>query len=92
MSRLNVETVRKALTTAQQSEDGRIDARTQETLENALVTIWRSIQAAPTTYVMSELEFAVFNRYRARSQFQNGTAQEAVSRYWSNRRDTNGAR
>lgn len=84
MSRQTEASVRKALTAAQESEDGIVDARTQEILENALNSVWRKIQAAPSSYVMTTLEFAVFNRYRSRTQFQNETAQTAVQRYWSN--------
>jgi hypothetical protein len=40
---------------------------------------------------MNELEFAIFNRYRARPELQNETARKAVSRYWNSRNARNGA-
>lgn len=90
MSRTVAITVRQALRIAQNSPTGQIDPQILRILEAALSQTWRNIQAQPNAYVMSDLEFAVFNHYRARPEFQNETAQKAVSRYWNNRRAGNG--
>lgn len=84
MSRTVEVTLRQALHIAQNSQNGQIDPQILQILERALARIWSNIQAQPNTYVMSALEFAVFNRYRARSELQNETARKAVSRYWNN--------
>ncbi|KAI1610327.1 hypothetical protein EDD36DRAFT_498208 [Exophiala viscosa] len=85
MSRTVVVTVRQALQVAQNSESGQIDPRILQILENALSHIWENIQKQPNSYVMTVLEFAIFNFYRARSELQNEIARKAVSRYWNNR-------
>jgi len=91
MSRTVEVTVRQALQIAQNSQSGQIDPRILQILEGALNQTWRRIQAQPNSYVMNELEFAIFNRYRARSEFQNETARKAVSRYWNSRSAGDGA-
>ncbi|EXJ79592.1 hypothetical protein A1O3_07871 [Capronia epimyces CBS 606.96] len=85
MSRTVELTVRQALNIAQNSPSGQIDPQILRLLESSLAQIWRNIQAQPNTYVMNDLEFAVFNHFRARSDFQNETARKAVSRYWNSR-------
>ncbi|KIX07523.1 uncharacterized protein Z518_02176 [Rhinocladiella mackenziei CBS 650.93] len=85
MSRTPKLTVRQALQIAQNSQTGQIDPQILQILEEALAQIWTRIQAQPNTYFMNELEFAIFNRYRGRSEFQNETARKAVSRYWNSR-------
>lgn len=85
MSRTIEVTVRQALQIAQNSSSGQIDQQFVQILENYLRQTWARIRASPETYVMSELEFAVFNHFRARAEFQNETARKAVSRYWDNR-------
>ena len=84
-------TVRQALQVAQNSQTGQIDPRVLQILERELVRIWGRIRAQPNSYVMDGLEFAVFNHYRARSEFQNETARKAVSRYWNSRSPSDGA-
>ncbi|EXJ85395.1 hypothetical protein A1O1_05759 [Capronia coronata CBS 617.96] len=91
MSRTVEMTVRQALHIAQNSPTGRIDPQVLRILERALSQIWRNIQAQPNTYVMNDLEFAVFNHYRARSEYQNETARKAVSRYWNSRSASDGS-
>lgn len=76
-------TLRQAINIAQNSQSDRLDPQVARILEEALQRIWRSIQARPNSYVMTELEFSVFNRYRSRPQFGGEVAQKAVSRYWN---------
>lgn len=90
MSRTIEATVRQALQVAQNSETGQIDPRIVQILESYLTQVWRRIQDKPDSYVMTELEFAVFNYFRARSELQNETARKAVSRYWNNRGPSDG--
>lgn len=92
MSRTVQLSLRNALQIAQNSQSEQIDPRISQILEDALAKIWRNIQAQPNSYIMSELEFAVFNRYRGRPEFQNETARKAVSRYWNSRSANNGVR
>jgi len=84
MSRTVEITTRQAIQIAQNSQDGHIDPRILKILENALCYVWRNIQRQPNTYVMTHLEFAIFNFYRALPELQNETARKAVSRYWNN--------
>ena len=51
-------------------------------LERKMAEIWQRIQARPTSYVMTRDEFAVFSYFR--SSYDNITARQAVSRFWSN--------
>lgn len=76
-------TLRQAINIAQNSQSDQLDPQVVRILEEALQRIWRSILAQPNSYVMTELEFSVFNRYRSRPQFGNEVAQKAVSRYWN---------
>ncbi|EXJ70616.1 uncharacterized protein A1O5_06687 [Cladophialophora psammophila CBS 110553] len=91
MSRTLEVTVRQALQIAQNSQTGVIDPQILQILENYLSRTWSRIQAEPDTYIMDGLEFAVFNHFRARSEFQNETARKAVSRYWNSRTASDGA-
>lgn len=75
-------TLKQALHIAQNSQSEEIDPRVLAVLEAGLKRIWRDVLARPNTYVMTKLEFGVFNRYRARPEYQNETARKAVSRYW----------
>ena len=85
MPRSNQARVRQALQIAQNSTTGQIDQQSVQTLESFLRETWTRIQAQPTSYVMTELEFAVFNHFRARATYQNETARRAVQRYWNSR-------
>ncbi|KIW72949.1 hypothetical protein PV04_01107 [Phialophora macrospora] len=91
MSRTIGLTVRQALHIVQNSSSGQIDERILQVLEDFLRETWARIQAQPDTYVMTDLEFPVFNHFRARAEFQNETARKAVSRYWDSQRPSNGA-
>ncbi|ETI28519.1 hypothetical protein G647_00969 [Cladophialophora carrionii CBS 160.54] len=91
MSRTIEVTVRQALQTVQNSSTGEVDERIHQMLEDYLRQTWSRIQAQPDTYVMTDLEFAVLNHFRARAEYQNETARKAISRYWDNIRPSNGA-
>ncbi|KIX97038.1 uncharacterized protein Z520_07152 [Fonsecaea multimorphosa CBS 102226] len=89
MSRTYETTVRQALQMAQNSPTGELDPQILQILENYLTQLWGRIQAQPETYVMTVLEFAVFNLFRARAEFQNETARKAISRYWDSHTASN---
>jgi hypothetical protein len=57
----------------------------REITERGVAMIWHRIQARPNSYVMTDLEFAVFNHYRSQPEFQTETARKAISRYWQSR-------
>ncbi|KIW35486.1 uncharacterized protein PV07_02182 [Cladophialophora immunda] len=78
MSRTPTMTVRQALQIAQNSETDELDPQILQILETFLRQLWGRIQSLPETYIMDELEFAVFNHSRARSEFQNETARKAL--------------
>ncbi|KIW44531.1 uncharacterized protein PV06_02992 [Exophiala oligosperma] len=82
MSRTIKITTRQAIQIAQNSENGSIDPIILHLLELALCRIWQNIQSEPDSYVMTQVEFAVFNYHRALPELQNETAREAISRYW----------
>jgi hypothetical protein len=63
---------------------------TEETLilEHAYTVIWNRIQTQPN-YVMTALEFKVFNYFQRRWK-GNNVAQQAVARHWATRNNANG--
>ena len=73
--------IRRALEIARDTENGLLDANVSAILQTAIGSVWRRIQAQPDTYIMTRVEFSVFNYYRSRFQ-GNNTAQRAVQRYW----------
>ena len=90
MSRSLQTRVREALQIAQNSTTGLIDYGSAQSLENYLRETWGRVLAHPNTYIMTELEFAVFNHFRARAEYQNETARKAVQRFWDSRRASDG--
>lgn len=76
--------IREALDAVRESDSP--DPRHVRIVEEELHKLWKRIQASPNSYVMSDLEFAIFNRYRNRNEYRNSTAQRAVERHWANRR------
>lgn len=77
--------VRQALDRARTSEDGHIDSRTSDILEDAIAELWRRVQMQPDSYVLDRDEFALFNYFRER--FRGSTvAQRAVERFWNSYR------
>lgn len=75
-------TVANALEMAKENQNGQIPPGVTQMLERNIGDIWRRIQAQPSTYVMSEEEFAVFTYYRSRYD-NNAVAQQAVARFWN---------
>jgi hypothetical protein len=58
-------------------------------LEQAYTVIWNRIQSLPN-YVMTGLEFKVFNYFQLRWKGKN-LAQQAVARHWATRNNGNGS-
>jgi hypothetical protein len=79
-------TVEQALRQVQDNPNGSANAQAKAVLLKEVTRIWRNIQAEPGSYVMSNLEFAVFNCYRNNPDYHNTTGQQAVQRYWNHRR------
>jgi len=84
--------VRRALETARDSADGRIEPKANALLESAIADLRRKLEAQPDSYVLSGDEFALFNFYR-RSKFNDSPsaqkiAQKATERFWNNYRQT----
>jgi hypothetical protein len=73
--------VPQALELARESEQGAENPAVIRVLENAIETIWRKLQAEPTSYVMTREEFAVFNYFQRRFEGHE-IAVEARRRYW----------
>jgi hypothetical protein len=78
----DAESVRRALESARNSEDGRVNPEASTLLEVAIEELWRKIQARPDTYVLTRDEFSLFN-YFLRERFRDSPiARSAVERYW----------
>jgi hypothetical protein len=77
------EELQKAIDAVRDSDSP--DQRHVRIVEEELVRIWRRIKDKPDSYVMSRLEFAIFNAYRQRPEYRNSTAQRAVERFWNRR-------
>ena len=69
-------------------DDSHMDISTRNVLSAALTSILRRIEEKPNSYVMNDLEFSVFNRFRPQT-LRAVTERRAVERYWHNaqRRD-----
>jgi hypothetical protein len=79
-------TVEQALRLVQDNPNGSTNTQAKAVLSKEVTRIWRNIQAQPNSYVMDNLEFAVFNCYRNNPDYVNATGQQAVQRYWNHRR------
>lgn len=90
MSRSSKNDVRAAVDRAHRSESDTLDAETEGTLRRELESVWAKILRQPNSYIMDQLEFAVFNRYRSEARFQNETARRAIERYWNSTTSTDG--
>ena len=77
------ESVRRALESARNSEDGRVDERVARLLETAITELWRVMQSQPDTYILTKDEFALFNYFRDRFG-DSPVARRAVERFWNN--------
>lgn len=76
-------TVANALEIAKENQNGQIPPAVTQVLERSIGDIWRRIQAQPSTYVMKQEEFAVFNFYYRSRYADNAIAQQAVARFWN---------
>ncbi|KAI5927168.1 hypothetical protein F4810DRAFT_652670 [Camillea tinctor] len=73
----------QALEIARESPDGARDPIISKILDTYLSQVWDRVLAQPDTYVMSQLEFAVFNFFQHRFA-GNKIAITARGRYWDN--------
>ncbi|ROV98115.1 hypothetical protein VPNG_08623 [Cytospora leucostoma] len=73
-------TVAEALESAR---DCRVDRVVSSTLEAALSKIWDRVVREPESYVMTDIEFGVFNLYQQRFSGDK-RATEARRRFWDN--------
>lgn len=71
--------IQQALNIARNAEDG-LEPSVASFLEEVMSQIWDNTSTNSDTYVLSALEFAVFNFYR--QQYHGQVAEEAVERYW----------
>jgi hypothetical protein len=81
-----VPSVEQALRMVQDNPDGTNNTQAKTVLQKEVSRIWRNILAQPSTYVMGNLEFAVFNCFRNFPEYNNTTGQQAVKRHWDNRK------
>jgi hypothetical protein len=65
-----------------------LTAEEDRILEQAYTVIWNRIQSLPN-YVMTGLDFKVFNYFQLRWK-GNTLAQQAVARHWATRNNANG--
>ena len=73
----------QALEIARESADGASDPTVVKILETAINDIWAKVKAEPDTYVMTKLEFAVFNYHQDRFRGEREKlAVAARKRYW----------
>lgn len=72
-------TYQRAIDIARNTE-GELNPQVATFLDQACTDIWKRIQEAPTTYLLTRDEFAVFNYFRDR--FPGVQAEDAVERYW----------
>lgn len=82
-------TASQALEIARDNEEEIQDPIVSSTLENAIGSIWRKIEGAPETYILTRDEFAVFNYFQARFAGQP-LAVAARKRYWDHLSVSNG--
>lgn len=78
--------VEEALRMVQDNPNGSNNAQAKAVLEKELNRIWRNVLQQPSTYIMDNLEFAVFNYHRNSPEYRNPTGQQAVKRHWDNRK------
>ena len=82
--------VQRAITIAQNATDDNLDSEIREILQVTFHGICRRIQAAPNSYILTDLQARVFNYHQAQWR-DNDLARRAMARYWSNTSRTNGA-
>ncbi len=92
MNRPDEATLRRYAQQIQDNPGGRDPPRVvMDALRHEFRDIWRKIQAAPTTYVMTDLEFKILNCFHGEVTNPR-LAQGAIRRYWDNPRGTDGTR
>ncbi|KAK7744483.1 hypothetical protein SLS53_003367 [Cytospora paraplurivora] len=74
---------RKVAEALESARDCRFDRVISSTLETALSKIWDRVVNEPESYVMTDIEFGVFNLYQQRF-FGDKRATEARRRFWDN--------
>ena len=90
MAGWNSDAVRNALDALQRAEEQSIeyadvDPAVRHVLETSLGVLWKRIQDESPPYIMDDLEFRLFNRFRHRFEGNEG-ARRAIERYWWNHR------
>jgi hypothetical protein len=78
--------VTQAITKAQDLQT--LSAEETRILNQAFTVIWNRIRTQHN-YVMTELEFKVFNYFQSRWE-GSSLAQQAVARHWTSRNNTDG--
>ena len=74
-------TIPQALRIAKNQQNGQVNTQASERLEEAKAGILRSIEAQPTSYIMTQVEFSVMNYFH--QQLQNhSTVTQAIARFW----------
>jgi hypothetical protein len=86
MSNYSPTRVTQAITRAQDLQT--LSAEETRTLNQAYTVIWERIQTQHN-YVMTELEFKVFNYFQHRWE-GNSIGQQAVARHWATRNNVDG--
>ena len=89
MAQQDAASVSRALDIARNCETGNDDPQAMTILQAAYQTYWEHIQAHPTSYLLTDLEFAVFNYFQERHR-HDAVAQRATKRYWDNKRAVDG--
>lgn len=86
MSSYNTSRVSQAIMKAQDLQT--LSAEETRILNQAFAAIWNRIRTQHN-YVMTELEFKVFNYFQSRWE-GNPVAQQAVARHWASRGNSDG--
>ncbi|KAI9802398.1 MAG: hypothetical protein M1825_002780 [Sarcosagium campestre] len=82
--------VRRALEILRNSENGSADPAAKELAEAALAEVWGRIRNQPDSYVLTSVEFAVFNFYRETYRY-DAVAQAAIQRFWDSYQGSSGS-
>ena len=91
MSRLDEATIRRYLQLVRDNPSGHVSRSVMDALRREFNEIWRKIQASPDSYLMTELEFAIFTFFVAEVPNER-IAQRARRRYWDSRGGNGGTR
>lgn len=77
----STQTVAQALEIARDSPEGARDPVVSNVLERAIKDIWQKVQLHPTSYIMNQVEFSIFNYFQSRF-IGSEVAIAARKRYW----------